>query len=158
MNQIPVLAIDASNYAIRAVVSERTHFLDCFEDRPHNDQNLITFLRDWREQYPTISVVASPLDRWPQCMEKQIERSGITIEWLSPELMRGVVRTLAPWNKKRRLHRAGLLAYLAAHSRSSWICPSARELTLSWEAYMARETIDGVNAELCPCPDEGFSE
>lgn len=157
MNKIPILAIDASNYAIRAVVSERTHFLDSYEGQPHSDQNLIRFLRDWREQYPTIPVVASPLDRWPEGMEKRIRKSGITIDWLSPEMMRGVVRTLASWNKRRRLHRAGLLAFLAqSHTHESH--PSARELTLCWEGCMARDTLEQVDSELSPYPDEGFSE
>ena len=152
------LAIDASYYAIRAVVSDRTHFLDSFEGQPHNNQNLITFLRDWREQCPGMPVIASPLDRWPDGMEKHIARSGIIIDWLSPELMRGVVRALAPWNKKRRLHRAGLLAFLATQCQSAWTHSSARELILSWEAYMARDTINQVNSEISPCSDEGFSE
>jgi hypothetical protein len=90
-------------------------------------------------------------------MENRIKRSGITLDWLSPELMRGVIRTLPPWNKRRRLHRAGLLSYLAqSHSRESH--PSARDLTLCWEAYVARKTIDEVNSELSPYSDEGFSE
>lgn len=148
MKSLPIMAIDASSYAFRVVVTEKGHnLLDFLEGQPYHAHSLITFVHDWQKRCPGTPLVASPIDHWPEGLEKQLRKGDITITWLSPEMMRCVARTLVPWNKKRRLHRAGLLACLA-NSNPTGDAIRARTATLNWEAYMAREIVDQVNSEL----------
>lgn len=150
----PVIAIDASSYAVRAVVvDEENRLLDSFEGKPDQTRSLLLFLNNVQKQYNGFTIVASPLDSWPKELEKEIRRAGFSIRWLSPDLMRGTIRTLAPWNKKRRLHRASLLAYIGNADPSGDYC-DARELTLYWEAHTARNTIDQVNCEIYSCSNK----
>lgn len=147
MMKNPILAIDASPYAIRAGLYNERYLRDCFEDRLHNIHCLRDFAEYYKNAYPGMPVVASPLDRWPGGLEQLLKESNISVKWLSPELMRSIHRIVAPWNRKRRLHRAGLLAYLYDEV-SDAATYDLHSIVLSWEAYMARTTIDVVNGEI----------
>lgn len=152
MMKKPILAIDASPYALRAGVYNEGFLRDCFEDRPHNIHCLRDFVEYYKNTYPGMPIVSSPLDRWPEGLEQLLRESNISVKWLSPGLMRRIHCFVAPWNRKRRLHRAGLLAYLYDEV-SDAAMPDVHSLVLSWEAYTARNTIDVVNGEInCQLP------
>lgn len=152
------LAIDASYYAIRIVFCDNSlRVLNSLECQPDEMSAVTHFVSDIIQKYPYIRVVGSPLSRWPQRLEKVLSEEGVKIQWLSPELMREVGRTLVYWNQKRRLHRAGLLAFLAK-------CDppvdyrTAHDHTLFWEGRVANEILGEVQSELCPDQCEGFAD
>lgn len=153
MERLPIMAIDASPYAIKAGLYTEGHLQDSFESKPHNLHCLMDFVKECQDFCYGIPVVSSPLDRWPDGLEMMLREHNISVKWLSPELMRSVTRIIAPWNKKRRLHRAGLLAYLF-DTLSDESSSDARSLVLSWEAYSARRIINTVNGELNYNSDE----
>ncbi len=151
------LAIDASFYAIRMVFCDNTlRVLDSLECHPHETALVSQFVSGLFQKYPCIRIVGSPLSMWPPNLEKVLGEFGVKIEWLSPELMRAAGRALAPWNKRRRLHRAGLLVYLAK-SKPTSDYRVAREHILFWEGHMADEILGDVQSEICPEHCEGFA-
>ena len=153
-----ILAIDASCYAIRMVLCDHTlKILDSLECQPHETAAASQFVSAISRKYPYIRTVGSPLSRWPSNLEKVLWEQGIKVEWLSPDMMRDVGHVLAPWNKKRRLLRASLLAYLAKQNPLVGY-RTAREHILFWEGHVAHETLCDVQSELCFANFEGFAE
>ena len=65
------------------------------------------------------------------------------MNWLSPGLARGAFGQLAQWARKRRFHRARLLAFLA-HRADEFAYRPAPEPVLRWEHLAAREILDDV--------------
>lgn len=140
----PILAIDASPFAIRAVVTPGgPEVLDSVQAQPHEGVWFASWAQTQSRRYPGMRVVGSPLDEWPTGLEEALRAQGLQVNWLSPKLARGAFGQLAQWARKRRLHRARLLAFLA-HGAEEFTYRSAAEPVLRWEHLAARETIDDV--------------
>lgn len=108
-----MIAADRNPYAERAVLlgpDGRTisHFVGS------GTKCCDAWLARVRSDYPSVPLVASPLDRWPESL-----RDDPNIQWLHPGLMKRLYGVCQPWNLQRKLHRALLLSYLYRHRVSA---------------------------------------
>lgn len=144
MNKI--MAIDANPFAVRAVlVQDGLTLLDSLEAKPHRLGSVIRFVDKHARSNPGLRVVGSPLDSWPDGLQWQLEDAGHLTRWLPPHIARGVQHDWAPWQLRRRLLRARLLAYL---DHQATLEPCSHYLpyhALRWERLMALESLQEID-------------
>ena len=143
----PILALDASPFAIRVAVSQQENdLLDTLDAKPHEISQTARFVLANSGIFPGLKVVGCPLDGWPPGLELALREQGTRVDWLSPRLMRNVVPTLTYWNRKRRIHRARLLAYLAYNTAADSLDPDGHSLAAQWERIAAQEILDQLRS------------
>lgn len=144
MSGLHVVAVDASAYAIRAIVTgeghELVHALEC---KPHELQRAAKWIGRIAEDHAELRVVGSPLDDWPAGLEQELRLHGITVDWISPRIMRSIFYPLQAWNRRRRLHRARLLAFLAKEADQA-SSTEAVFLARQWERQVAEEILNDL--------------
>lgn len=135
-----VLGIDASSYGLRAAVAgEDESLIDAMEARPAHTETLIRFIHRNQQKYPALRLIGSPLDQWPAGLHAALKDAYVSWDWLMPNPTRSVLWHLAPWQKKRRLQRARLLAYLARHQGEIEKSEQATRIAIGWEFFVNQE-------------------
>jgi hypothetical protein len=114
------LSVDANPYIVRLAIVESDGYLHSGIDvKPTNTDKLLMFVRSQAIQScHRITVVGSPLDRWPGELHHIVEEEvGMDVDWISPTFLRHSSVETAYWHQQRKFDRARLLA-LAAQSRT----------------------------------------
>jgi len=140
MSEPSVVGIDASRYAIRAAVTgAHSEILHAIEAKAHEPNRVVDFVRDCFRSQPSLRLIASPLDDWPNGLLPQLEQVGTPVSWLPPTLVRGTATEASDWQRQRRLQRARFYAWLHRQQKQDR-CWSSLELVLAWEEYLATES------------------
>ncbi len=131
------IALDLNPYCSRAVLVDGVGSV-----LTHLDSKSGLTARRWLskalDQYPTATVVASPLDNCPEEIQKILRERAVRPDLLSPVVCRTLYNAGRPWNLQRKLHRARLLAYLHRHQvQPGMLLYYLRE----YEFQLARETL-----------------
>ncbi len=98
MSGLCVVAVDASAYAIRAIVTgaghELIHALEC---KPHESERAANWIGRIAQAHAQVRVVGSPLDDWPAGLEQQLREHGLTVDWCGRKhLMPSLVKIIRP--------------------------------------------------------------
>jgi hypothetical protein len=139
-----ILAIEANDFTTRAViVRDEKEMLDSFEAKTYEVMKLVHWVRN-RVAEGTLHMVGSPLDTGGQQFHHIVGDEAAKFYWLPPDLVRKVFRYISPWQRKRRLHRARLLAYIGHTYIFHPYDLFAPGLALRWEYCAAREIMREV--------------
>lgn len=115
---------------------ELIHALEC---KPHESERAANWIGRIAQAHAQVRVVGSPLDDWPAGLEQQLREHGLTVDWLPPRIMKAIFYPLHTWNRRRRLHRARLLGYLAMENCHDSF--DAVEVAREWERQVAQEIL-----------------
>lgn len=147
-----ILAIDASRWAIRAVLTDPFchELLDSCEAKPEQSPRIVRFVA--RHLTPETWVIGAHQDCWPYDLEQFLRQSNARVERLPSYPLQPVSWQLAPWHKKLRLHRARLLAYLSENGRDLRHQGVAR-VALDWQRHIHQEALEEARAGLRSLPE-----
>lgn len=150
----PLMAFDVNPWVLRAVVMTRDQaVLDFLDTR----LNLISQVTAWAGRLaranPSLVAVGSPLDPWPEGLERALREEGVDLRWLSPAVMRQTLQPLQSWNLQRQLHRARMLAYIASVDPCG-DKSTPEELVAQWEYRAACEVLEAVRRGLSGVPHQ----
>jgi hypothetical protein len=132
------IALDLNPYCSRAVLLDSAGSVMSHLDTK-SSANVQRWLNTTLDQYPTARVVASPLDDCPDEVESELRSRGKRIELLRPTLCRALYHAARPWNLRRKLHRACLLAYLERFGAQPYNLPS---MLREFEHERAKEILE----------------
>lgn len=141
-----IIAIDACPYAIRAALidSRDNALLDGCEAKPDQAERVARFVQRYQELQPF--VIGSRLDHWPPELDRSLHCKNISVYRLNSNPLQSVIWHMAPWQKKQRLQRARLLAYLAGVGTSG--ATEIARLALTWQRLIHAESLDEATRAL----------
>jgi|GEM_PF-5715116 len=142
----PILAIDVNPYGSRAtLVHDGIRLDDATEAKRGQEHRIARFVQKHRREWPYLEVVGSSCDPWSDELKQKLQEGGTT-RWLAPGIVTPLQWHWGPWQAKRRLLRARLLAYLAHRIPSARTHFPCTGLILQWEYLMAQEAIAEIQA------------
>ena len=105
------IGLDLNPYCSRAVLLDAKGRVLSHVDT--KDQfSVARWIRSSLDRHPAARVVGSALDDFSEEVDSELRCADKRVELLSPTLSRALYHAGRPWNLKRKLHRARLLAYL----------------------------------------------
>lgn len=135
-------AVSATSFGIKVAVTDpHDKLIEHLEVAPDDIHQFISFLDEQASLRAELTIVGCPYDQWPWRMTNCLESRGYRINWLNPQVVREVMRSMEYWNRLRRLHRARTLAHIHRVCCSVLEPPSPFELTVNWENQVAQAII-----------------
>lgn len=153
-----VIAVDFGPRTVRAaLVRNGVKLEDAIEVTLGQAHRLARFVAKHKLAHPDLALVSAVSEQCPAELRTQLEEEGGTIRWLpsvswelpspaAPDLVWISQWKKTPWERKRRVLRARLLAYLAHCPDEEATGSLATWTLLRWHYLMARELQDEILA------------